>query len=245
MSKFRYDTHVHIDLYKNTQQIIDYIEANKSYTIAVTNLPVLYKKYVLQYHSLKYVRFALGFHPELVFQYRDQLSLLLDSVKESKYIGEVGLDYVTKNPDNRDTQRFVFSKLVEECNNIGGKILSIHSRRAVKDVYSILGDAFDGKIILHWFSGSLSELKIAVNRGYYFSVNPDMFNSKNGKELIKNMPLDKILLESDAPFTQNTKKTYNLDFISSVETGISDIKGLKEETVNLILKNNFKSLIQV
>lgn len=243
MKKFRYDTHAHIDLYKNPQQIIEYIEANNSYTIAVTNLPVLYKKYLLKYHSLKYVRFALGFHPELVFQYRDQLSLMLNSIKESKYIGEVGLDYVTKDSDNRHTQRFIFNKLVEECNNVGGKILSIHSRRAVKDIYAILGDTFNGKIILHWFSGSLSELNIAVDRGYYFSVNPDMFNSNNGKELIKNMPLDKILLESDAPFTQNTNKSYNLDFISSVETGISNIKALKENSVNLILKNNFKSLL--
>ncbi|WP_445671286.1 TatD family hydrolase [Paenibacillus sp. FSL K6-2862] len=72
-----------------------------------------------------------------------------------------------------------------------------------------------------------------------------MFNSKNGKELIKNMPLDKILLESDAPFTQNTKKSYSLEFISSVETGLSNIKGFKENSVNLILKNNFKSLLQV
>ena len=108
---------------------------------------------------------------------------------------------LTKNPKNRDTQRFAFSKLVEECNNIGRKILSIHSRRAVKDVFSILGDAFDGKIVFHWFSGTLNELNIAVNRGYYSSVNPDMFKSKNGKEVIKNMPLVKILLESDAPFT--------------------------------------------
>ncbi|WP_422656689.1 Qat anti-phage system TatD family nuclease QatD [Paenibacillus sp. EC2-1] len=245
MSKFRYDTHVHIDLYKNTQQVIDYIEANKSYTIAVTNLPVLYKKYVLQYRNLKYVRFALGFHPELVFQYKEQIPLLLNSIRESKYIGEVGLDYVTPNLDNRETQKDAFRKLIGECNNTGGKILSIHSRRAVKDVLSILGNTFDGKIIMHWFSGTISEMKIAINRGYYFSVNSDMFNSKNGNELIKNMPLDKILLESDAPFTKNTKKTYNLDFVSSVEKGISNVKGLKEESVNIILKNNFNTLLQL
>lgn len=245
MNKFRYDTHMHIDLYKNTKQVMDYIEENKSYTIAVTNLPVLYEKYSRQYQNLKYIRFALGLHPELVFQYKEQVPLLLKYIKYTKYIGEVGLDYVTTNSDNREIQRIAFRKLVEQCDTCGDKILSVHSRRAVKDVLSIIGGSFNGKIILHWFSGTLGELRTAVDKGYYFSINPDMIDSKKGKELIGNMPLDKILLESDAPFTKYTKNMYNLDFIVKIEEGLAKIKGIDTEYVNQVLKKNFESLLDI
>lgn len=243
MNKFRYDTHMHVDLYKNTKEVISYIEKNKSYTIAVTNLPILYEKYCRQYQNLKYVRFALGLHPELAFQYKEQIPLMIEQIKLAKYIGEVGLDYVTTNSDNRETQRIAFRKLIEQCDKYGGKILSVHSRRAVKDVLSIIGDSFNGKVVLHWFSGTPRELMTAVKYGYYFSVNSDMINSKNGIELIKNMPLDRILLESDAPFTKDTKSNYSLDFILKVEEGLSKIKGIDTEYVNQILKKNFKQLI--
>ncbi|MNW16314.1 TatD related DNase [compost metagenome] len=70
-----------------------------------------------------------------------------------------------------------------------------------------------------------------------------MVNSKKGMELIKNMPLDRILIESDAPFTKATKKLYNLDFIIRIEEGLSKIKGIELGSVNDILKNNFKQLL--
>jgi TatD DNase family protein len=245
MNNFRYDTHMHVDLYKNTKEIIDYIEKNKSYTIAVTNLPILYEKYCKQYQDLKYVRFALGLHPELAFQYKEQIPQMIEHIKVAKYIGEVGLDYGTTNLDNRETQRIAFRELIEQCDKYGDKILSVHSRRAAKDVLSIIGDSFNGKVILHWFSGTLRELMTAVKNGCYFSINSDMINSKNGIELIRNMPLDRILLESDAPFTKDTKNTYSLDFIIKVEEGLSKIKGVNAESVNQILRKNFKSLLDI
>ncbi|PWW43427.1 MULTISPECIES: Qat anti-phage system TatD family nuclease QatD [Paenibacillus] len=243
MSNFKFDTHAHLDLYKNSSDVIKYIEENRSYTIAVTNLPILYQKYTKQYQDLKYVRFALGLHPELVFQYKEQIPSMIEYIKDAKYIGEVGLDYVTQDIENRETQREAFRKLVEECDKYGGKLLSIHSRRAVNDVLSILGDSFNGKVILHWFSGSLKELITATELGCYFSINSDMIGSKKGVELIKKMPLDRILIESDAPFTKDTMKNYSLDFVFKIVEAVSQIKGVEFELVNRIFENNFKQLL--
>lgn len=245
MNNFRYDTHMHVDLYKNPREVIDYIEENKSYTIAMTNLPVLYEKYCRQYQDFKYVRFALGLHPELVFQYKNQIPLMIELIKVAKYIGEVGLDYSTSSPDNRETQRNAFRGLIEQCDKHGGKILSVHSRRAVKDVLSIIGASFNGKVILHWFTGTQKELMIAVKNGYYFSINSNMINNKSGIELIKNMPLDRILFESDAPFTKDTKSTYNLNFINKVEESLSKIKSVDLGDVSQIMRRNFKDLLEI
>lgn len=244
MNNFRYDTHMHVDLYKNTKEVIEYIEKNKSYTIAVTNLPVLYEKYCKEYRNLKYVRFALGLHPELVFQYKEQIPLIFKHIKTARYIGEVGLDYRTTNLENREIQKNAFRELIEQCDKYGGKILSVHSRRAATDVLSIIGDSFNGKIILHWFSGNLKELLLAIKYGCYFSINSDMINSKSGIELIKNMPLDRILIESDAPFTKDTKQIYKLDFILKIGQGLSRITGISSDSIHEKLKNNFRKVIE-
>ena len=72
--KYLYDTHFHLDLFENIQEMIDNIERNQTYTIAVTNLPILYKKLngILNH---KYLKPAIGFHPELVSaKYINQLA---------------------------------------------------------------------------------------------------------------------------------------------------------------------------
>ena len=89
-----YDTHCHLDLLKNQADIISKIEEFKIYTIAVTNLPVLYKKLQVNITS-KYIRPALGFHPELILKYKHHIPQMWDLLDEARYIGEVGLDFKT------------------------------------------------------------------------------------------------------------------------------------------------------
>ncbi|MDT8717020.1 TatD family hydrolase [Clostridium sp. 19966] len=245
MNRFNYDTHMHLDLYKNIDDLIKYIEENKSYTIAVTNLPVLYEKYIQEYKNLKYIRFAVGLHPQLIGQYKNQIPKLIKDLKYSKYIGEIGLDFNEEDVENKALQINTFKEIIDNCNKLGGKILSIHSRKASKHVIEIIGDKFNGKIILHWFSGTISELREAIENGYYFSINTEMVKSKKGIELIKNIPIERILIESDAPFTRSTKDGYNLNFISDIEKGLIKIKGLEGTNINEILKNNFKKLLNV
>jgi TatD DNase family protein len=111
-----YDTHVHIDLYKDRNSVIDYIENKKIYTIAVTNLPKLYRKYQKIYSSLKYIRFALGFHPELVFKYYSQIDEFMELLPCAKYIGEIGLDFSQgKSSIDKDMQLETFNKIILNC----------------------------------------------------------------------------------------------------------------------------------
>lgn len=93
MFDFKMDAHMHFDLYKDRKSVLDYIEKSKSYTVGVTNLPELYEKYFIQYNKYKYVKIALGFHPELVCQFKNQLNLFAKLSRDVRYIGEIGLDY--------------------------------------------------------------------------------------------------------------------------------------------------------
>lgn len=193
-----FDTHFHLDLQKNKADVIKEIEENGIYTIAVTNLPDLYRKESVEVAS-KYIRFGLGFHPELIHQYANQIPLMWDLLPETRYIGEVGLDFVDKSFQGIQTQ--FFSELIERCRYDNSKILSIHSRRAVRQVIDIIGDNFRFKPILHWFSGNKKELSDAVNAGFYFSVNGAMMASKRFLELLALIPDKLLLIETDSPFT--------------------------------------------
>jgi len=242
MSLFKFDTHMHLDLYKNRDEIIKHIEKEKSYTIAMTNLPILFEKYINLYNNLKYIKFALGFHPELVCEYQNQLPIFLKNLNRTRYIGEIGLDYTVKDEMNKSVQREVFTKIINECSNFGDKILSVHSRKAVKDVIELIGN-FNGKVILHWFTGSSKELQKSIENGYYFSVNHQMIKNKSGQKLISEMPLERILVESDAPFTLNLKEVYSTSFMDIIIRYLSIQRKISENKISVQLKNNFKDIL--
>ena len=193
-----FDTHFHLDLQKNRAAAIRVIEEKKIYTIAVTNLPDLYRKESVEISS-KYIRFALGFHPELVHKYKNQVPLMWELLPEVRYIGEVGLDFVDKTYEKE--QKALFYELVERCRYDSNKILTIHSRRATDIILDAIGDNFRFKAILHWFSGNKIELEKAIERGCYFSVNRAMLKSKRFLDMLPLIPSTRILIETDSPFS--------------------------------------------
>jgi len=231
--KHFYDTHFHLDLQKNRTATIREIEENQIYTIAVTNLPDLYKKETTQIKS-KYIRIALGFHPELIHLYQKQISLMWELLPEARYIGEVGLDFVNKS--HKEDQEKFFNELVERCRYDSKKIFTIHSRRAVDKVLDVLGDNYRFKAVLHWFSGSRRELEMAIERGCYFSVNGAMIESKRFMDVLPLIPSSKILIETDSPFTPfSGTHTETLHRIKDSLTSYNPI---------IDVSNNFKRLLR-
>ena len=242
MDSYLYDTHFHLDLFKSVSDIVKEIEENKIYTIAVSNLPVLYSK-LKEKISSKYIRPALGFHPELLFQYKHHIPQMWTLLNETRYIGEVGLDFKT-GKDFKELQVSFFTELIDRCNQIGGKILTIHSRQSADEITSIIGASFNGKVILHWYSGSKITLNQAIKNGYFFSVNYSMVKSNSGKELIKMIPLDKLLLETDSPFVKYNKKPFTPKDIRYIVEELSVIFEVDFLRMSSILWSNFKRLIK-
>lgn len=237
-----YDTHLHLDLFKNRDEIIKEINNNKIYTIAVTNLPVLFTKLNNELSS-KYIRPALGLHPELLFEYQHHIPQMWKLLNKTRYIGEVGLDF-KKGAHYKDLQISFFTELIERCNNYGDKILTIHSRGSADEVVSIIGEGFTGKAILHWYSGSKTTLKKAINNGCYFSINYSMAKSKHGRELINMIPHDKILIETDAPFIRFDNQPFSMMKINKIIEELSLLLHKNKDEVSKILWDNFKNLIR-
>lgn len=214
-----FDTHFHLDLQKDRVSAIRTIEEKQIYTIAVTNLPDLYRKESVEIAS-KYIRFALGFHPELVHQYKKQVPMMWELLPEVRYIGEVGLDLVDKTYEKEQLE--FFYELVERCRYDSNKIFTIHSRRAAGKVLNAIGDNFRFKAILHWFTGSRAELEKAVEIGCYFSVNGAMMTSSRFLDMLPLIPSSRLLIETDCPFTHYSGTYY--EHLNSINVGLQSYK---------------------
>jgi TatD DNase family protein len=238
-----FDTHLHLDLFAKPKEIIKVIESQKYYSIAVTNLPQLFMNTKELCEDSKYIRPALGYHPELVHKFKDQFELFKELLDETRYIGEIGIDNLRKTSEDFNCQKLIFEKIISACAEKKDKILSIHSRGAEKEVISIIGNRFPGKVILHWYSGSISELNKAVSFGFYFSINSSMTQSKNGINIIRKIPNDRLLLESDSPFIGVNRESIVPIDMSLMVKEIAAIKRLSFVDFKIILKENFKNLI--
>ncbi|HBK86434.1 MAG TPA: hydrolase TatD [Firmicutes bacterium] len=196
------DCHFHLDLFNDPVKVADEIEAAGIEVIAVTNTPSVFKATQTLAASCRNINASLGLHPQLAATRGSELPLMEDLIKETRFIGEVGLDYTTNNEREVKLQRKVFERILQICASGGSKILNVHSRRATNDVITMIGPSYPGKIILHWFSGSLRDLTKAMDYGMYLSANISMIKSVKGQSLIKHMNPDLVVTETDGPFVR-------------------------------------------
>ena len=240
-----HDTHFHLDLCENPEKMSHEIENAEIYSIAVTNSPSVFHFTQRLCSSKKYIRPAIGLHPELAFERKYEVEQFISLLNSTKYVGEIGLDNLNKSKEDYKTQKDIFLKIARACADQGNKILTVHSRRAASDVIDIIGMQFPGKVILHWFSGSTKDLDKALKYGFYFSANYPMTVSTNGKKIISKVPLDRLLIESDGPFTSYGDQPCT-PLTSSIV--MENICGIFSETMNSedVRKNvlgNFRSLL--
>ncbi|RAP34404.1 hydrolase TatD [Legionella quinlivanii] len=197
------DFHCHLDLYPNFPELVKECEHRKIYTLAVTTTPRAWQRNHMLAKQTKYVRAALGLHPQLVGELGHEVDVLCKLIPEARYIGEIGLDGSPQYSTNMGLQKNVLGKILHTCAKNGGRIMSLHSRRATKEVLDLLeAHKKSGTPILHWFSGTLKDLERAIALGCWFSVGPKMLQTQKGVELIKNIPQNRLLTETDGPFTQ-------------------------------------------
>ncbi len=232
------DTHFHLDLSKQPAAVVSDCEARAIYTVAVTNAPSVFAHTQRLAAPTKYVRAAVGLHPELVASHAHELPELLRLMDQTRYVGEVGLDYVTPDVALRRKQREVFEAVLHRCADFGDRVLTVHSRRAAADVIACVGCAFPGTVILHWFSGSGRDLRAGLDAGCYFSVNPAMLRSERGRKLLSDIPRDRLLTETDGPFVDVGGRPAVPADVHLVVEAVAGMWGVDtSEVANTILSN--------
>ncbi len=238
-----FDTHCHLDLYPDYDNVIDEIERAQIYTIAVTNAPSVFRRSSQIAEGARFVRTAIGLHPELVGQRYRELGLFTELLEETRYVGEVGLDFVSPDQRDRDLQKKVFRTVLERCADFGDKFITVHSRRAAGDVVDMVGGAYPGTVVLHWFSGSSKVLKRALEYGLLFSVNPAMLVGEKGRRLVAQIPLDRLLTETDGPFVKVGDSVARPHNVASVVSGLAELKNLDPVRVSETLFDNLRNAL--
>ncbi|POA81651.1 hydrolase TatD [Pseudomonas sp. FW305-E2] len=238
------DFHCHLDLYPNARDVCAQAVKKNEFTWLVTTSPRAFTatNRILGGHGNLLI--TPGLHPELVHDRHGELKSLLEQIKHARAVGEVGLDGSKRFQKSYDIQRKVFTAVVSQCANMGGRVLSIHSRQAVRDVLSILdGHPGFGTAVLHWFTGTGSELRTASDMGCWFSIGPAAFNSASGKALAKKLPRDRVVPESDGPFAQVNGETVMPWSSGQTAVLLAEAWELSVDEVTLSLEINSRRLI--
>lgn len=150
---------------------------------------------------------ALGLHPwwvssdEMLLE--KQLQEFDNFFLETPYIGEIGLDFSSRRAQTKEWQVRAFDHILKCCADRGQLLLSLHCVQAYPELFGCFEKSRvlqNCTGILHWFSGSSEHLTRAIQQGCYFSVNKRMLSSKRGREYVKAIPENRLLLETDAPF---------------------------------------------
>ena len=193
------DAHCHFDMMPNPEQYIQEAESKGDIIIGMTNLPSHFQMGVNHIKAFKHIRLALGLHPQLASEAMIELPLFDSLVDRTSYIGEIGLDFSRESIGSRDIQIECFRHVLAELRG-EKRIISVHSRKAEKDIISMLKEFQIKNVVFHWYSGPINLINDILSEGYYFSINEAMTKSPHGKKIIEVIPKDRILTETDAPY---------------------------------------------
>ncbi len=201
------DTHSHINMIEGTpieSVIQNAIENGVNKIIVPSAYPKDIDDVIKLVNRYDNVYGMLGVHPTEVKDWTDDLA---DKIREySKNpkivaIGEIGLDYYWDKSFN-DLQKEIFIKQIKLANELNLPI-SIHDREAHKDTFDILKEHNkNSKIVMHCFSGSVEFANECIKEGMYIALGGVVTfkNAVKMKEVAINIPLDRLLLETDAPY---------------------------------------------
>lgn len=193
------DTHCHFDMMSQPEAYIRQKEQAGDIVIGMTNLPSHFETGLPHVKRYKHIRLALGLHPLLASENKNELPLFDSLLDQTSYIGEIGLDFSKEGLSTKEDQISTLRKLLEKLEG-RKKIISVHSRKAEKELLDLLCEYNINNVIFHWYSGPIDLIPSIISKGYYFSINEAMTISKNGRTIIKEIPRSRILTESDAPF---------------------------------------------
>lgn len=240
------DFHCHLDLYPDHAAAVADCEREGVFTLTVTTTPKAWERNQQLASRTKYVRAALGLHPQLVAERADEIGLWESYLPQAKYIGEVGLDASQQYYSSFDAQKRIFGRVLDKCADIGGKILTVHSVRSSRVVLDMLEKhlpANRGTVVLHWFTGTEAEAKRAVDLGCYFSINSEMLSKAKNTSMVASLPLDRLLTETDGPFTKVAGRPSRPSDIAQTIARLAACRLMDETAVSVAIASNLKALL--
>jgi TatD DNase family protein len=169
--------------------------------------------------------------------------LFRESLSSSSFVGEVGLDFSQEGKATKIEQVKSF-RFVAELLATHRKLASLHSRRAESAVLETLSEFSSPPAIFHWYSGPVGVLDQALARGDYFSVNPAMTRSENGRKIIGRIPPERLLTETDGPYVRVGSEAAKPWDVRHVEDFLAGLWSIPHVDIRTRIWNNFQDLLK-
>lgn len=252
-----FDTHVHL----NAEQYEDDLQEviNRALEKGVQNMVVVgfdeptIKKAIQIAETYDFIYASVGWHPvDAVDMTDEHLAWIEELAQHPKVValGEMGLDYHwDKSP--KEVQKDVFRRQIRLARKVNLPII-IHNRDATEDVVTILKEEHVEEVggIMHCFTGSIEVAKQCMDMNMYISFGgPVTFKkAKKPKEVATELPLDKLLIETDCPYLTPHPfrgKRNEPGYVSYVAEQIAELKGITYEELADITTANAKKLFGI
>lgn len=200
-------------------------------------------------NEYKDVYIALGIHPENCFDNFEELKILIEkNLNNKKFvaIGEIGLDYYY-GKDTKEKQIEIFEYQLQLAEDYNLPVV-IHSRDATLDTINCL-KKYNVKGVMHCFSGSLETARELIKMGFFIGVGGVMtFKNSHIDEIIKDIPLEKIILETDSPFlTPEPYRKYSNEpkYIKAIAEYLANLKHITLLEVEKATEENVREIFSI
>ena len=235
------DTHAHLDMYENWEDIFQDARDNEVKKIVIPSVEAQYFQKVIDIANKKDDLYCmLGIFPTEAKTWKDEyINVMRDLSKEEKVvaIGEIGLDYYW-DKTFVDEQKDIFIKQVKLANELNLPLV-IHDRDAHKDCFDILKNTNNGSgVLLHCFSGSPEFALECVREGWFIALGGVVTfkNALKAKEVAKVIPLNNLVLETDSPYLTPVPYRGKENKPSYIRYVAEEIAKLRGENVDKIIE---------
>lgn len=247
------DTHCHLDNEKFDEDrldVIDRIKGNLEFCVNIGYDLTSSKKSLELAKKYDFIYAVIGVHPIDIAEYDEELEKELELLaKDSKVvaIGEIGLDYHWMT-EPKEIQQERFRRQLELAKRLNKPVV-IHTRDAMEDTVNILKEYPNITGVIHCYPGSLETAKQLVDR-FYLGIGGTLTfkNSKKIVEVVKNIPLDRIVIETDCPYLTPEPfrgKRNEPIYVEYIAKKIAEIKEITVEDVTKITTENAKKLYRI
>ncbi len=247
------DTHCHLDNEKfdlDRAEVIERIKDKLEFCVNIGYDLKSSKKSLELAKEYSFIYAVVGVHPIDIAEYNDELEKELEIIaKDSKVvaIGEIGLDYHWMT-EPKEVQQDRFRKQLELAKRVNKPVV-IHTRDAMEDTVNILKEYPEIGGVIHCYPGSLETAKVLVDR-FYLGIGGTLTfkNAKKTVEVVKEIPLDRIVIETDCPYLTPEPfrgKRNEPIYVEYVAEKIAQIKEISVEEVVKVTTENAKKLYKI
>lgn len=245
------DTHCHLfqEYYEDIDVVINLAKEHGVNRMIVAGCNAKSNEEVMSLLDRKEIYGALGIHPEEVENYQERdLAILEKNIAHEKIvaIGEIGLDY-HYGKENKSAQIKLFETQLAMAEKYNMPVV-IHSREATLDTITSL-KKYKVKGVIHSFSGSLETAKIYMEMGFLLGVNGVItFKNCNLKDIIKEIDLHNIVLETDSPYLTPVPfrgQKNDPSKVSNIADFLCELYNVSQETLAKITNENVKRIFDI